>query len=116
MNARRTPERVGRGHFYDQTLELPIEAWPAGNSPALSPPIRTKTLPVPSDNCFRLHDRESLSPAAPKSAERDPEQPISIPNFRPRDAALEHIDLLPEGQILEHEITPRPARGPEESS
>jgi hypothetical protein len=69
---------------------------------ALPSPVQSKSLSVPSDHSLRFDDRESGSPAAPKTREPDPKKSIGAPPTQPMVtiATLKNQELMPQGQNL----------------
>jgi hypothetical protein len=78
-----------------------------------------KSGAVPSDNGFRLDDKECLFPSRPASANEQPEDPVEGTDSWARMPPLEYRDLLAERQILEKESVVRAKeanQGPEAES
>ena len=63
-----------------------------------------KTGAVPADDGFRLHDHEEVGPPRPETAQRSPEQPIKGVQRWTRPLALQHGDLLAQGEHLERGV------------
>lgn len=64
---------------------------------------------MPAGRGFRHDDEERLFPLGPESAEGDPEKLVEDVEFRPRTSSLQHGELLPEHEILQHK-TPMAVR------
>jgi hypothetical protein len=59
---------------------------------------------VPSDHGLRLHDDECRSPARPHAGQRSPEPAVRGREAQPsRPCALQHVQLVAQGQDLEME-------------
>ena len=59
---------------------------------------------VPADDSFRLHDHEEVGPPRPETAQRSPEQPIKGVQRWTGPLALQHGDLLAQGEHLERGV------------
>jgi hypothetical protein len=106
MDARRSPGRI-LGHDSEDQLANFLRSLPSSNLPPDlrdQPPIRLKTVPVPTDHCFRRDHNERLLPLGPKPTDRDPEELVQDTEYGPRAAPLQHGELLPEHEVLEDEI------------
>jgi len=66
----------------------------------------SETRTVPADDGLRLDDDEDLSPAGPTTAQAGPEKSVQPVQNGPRTFALEHCDLLTEGQDLQGGVAP----------
>ena len=66
--------------------------------------------PLPPDDGLGLDDGDGLRPAAPQAGEQDPEQAVGGSQAWTRRGALEDGQLVPQGEVLEHQG----ALGPEE--
>ena len=58
---------------------------------------------MPTDHRLGLHDDQGRTPVSPGVSEQHPKQSISRTERRTRDRALEHRQLLTEGQILKRD-------------
>ena len=68
-------------------------------------PVKSPTLPMPSQDRLRLHQTEVLSPTfRPEAAKPDPEDSIRSPEARMRIGAQGDLELVAEDQVLEGEI------------
>ena len=56
---------------------------------------------MPADDGLGLHNDEDVGPAGPKAAEGRPEESVQGVQCWPRPFALEHSDLLSEGEDFE---------------
>ncbi len=110
MDAGRTPP-IAR-HTDDEITDL------AGNTgtsccPRLRypGPVSAETPTVPSDHGLRLHDDQTRGPTRPSGSEAHPEASVAVVERRPRTITSEGSHLLAQGQILEHQVGPRPRQG-----
>ena len=58
---------------------------------------------MPTHDGVRVHDDQGCAPIPPRVGEQHPKQPISVAESRTPHGALEHGQLLTEGQILERD-------------
>jgi hypothetical protein len=59
---------------------------------------------VPPDDRFRLNQPQRSAPSGPAPAEQDPERAVAIPESWPGAGALQHQDLLAQGQVLQEQV------------
>jgi hypothetical protein len=60
---------------------------------------------VPLDHRIRLNEYEVTPPLAwPQPARPDPQNPVALLDPKPRLASECHVELMAEGEILEHEV------------
>ena len=67
VNARRTPERIGRRHHVDQRANLLRDGRPTHAMAALPRPEEAESAPMPRNDRFRLDDYERGPPLVPGS-------------------------------------------------
>ncbi len=67
MDAGSAPERIGEAHLPDQPPNFRRYARPAGTPTRFPAPEGAKACPMPTDNGFRLYDREGV-----QNTRRDP--------------------------------------------
>ena len=66
---------------------------------------------MPPDHRIRLNEYEVTPPPAwPQSAQPDPQDPVALLDPKPRLASECHIELMAEGEILEHQVAPATKR------
>jgi hypothetical protein len=59
-----------------------------------------------SSHRLRFYDDQRLRPSCPEASQRNPEQPIPLTQSWARALALEHDQLLAQGNNLEYEVMP----------
>jgi hypothetical protein len=113
MDAGRAPGVLGC-HPPDECSDLPRQARTAGarSSPGQPVPVGAKPGAMPAHHRVRPDDGEGLGPTAPETAQQDPEDPIGGPDVWVPPPG-QGGELLAEGQVLEHEISPRTHGGAE---
>ena len=69
---------------------------------ALPSPVQSESLPVSGDHSFGFDDRQSGLPAAPKTREPNPQQPVSARQTEAMTTtgSLENQELMPQGKNL----------------
>jgi hypothetical protein len=109
VNARSAPARILCNHAKDQVAQLLGDPLPADVLPdsRYSSPVHLKPGSVPASHRFRSQDDESLLPARPKSASRDPEDPINQTESCSGMPALQDGELLAESQVFEGQAAAR---------
>ena len=77
VNPRRAPEGVGASHAADERSDFMGEGRAAlTGASALPGPIPREAGPMPPDNSLGFDQGEDVRPAAPRSAQEDPKQPV----------------------------------------
>src|SRR4029077_16246547 len=99
MDPRSAPSWVGEARLANQLDDLGRDRKSGHRMAALPSPVQSKSLSVPSDHSLRFDDRESGSPAAPKTHEPDTKKSIGAPPTQPMTAigSLENQELMPQG-------------------
>lgn len=83
-----------------------IDRWASGPLPPCeSGPEKLEALPLPAGDGLRLDDQEGRALLAPDFGEPDPAEAIWWMELRSRMAAPINGQLLPEGEILQGQIT-----------
>ena len=73
-------------------------------------PIEPPPLPVPAEDCLRLHDLQVLSPGPrPHAAKPDSEDSVMTTEARRRVGAQRDLELMAEDQVLKCDIPTRPS-------
>src|SRR6266581_2575014 len=104
MDPRRAPQRVGRAHLVDERLNVRRGAGPARTTVLQAVrPSASEPLPMPTDYRLGLDNDQSRTPSPPDLSEQHPKQSISWTKSRTLDRALEHRQLLTEGQVLKRD-------------
>jgi hypothetical protein len=76
---RRTPQRIGGYHSFDQAADLGRSGGPASRTAMRfrqSRPEFAKAFPLPADDCLGLDVQQGTTPAGPQAAECDPKHSI----------------------------------------
>ena len=68
---------------------------------------------MPLDHCLGLHEDEHVGPSRPQPSQRHPKQPIGPSHAATPPGVGQNGELLPESQVLNHEISSRVAGGAE---
>jgi hypothetical protein len=63
-------------------------------------PEKSESFPVPAEDRFRFYQDEGGPPIHPRARQPDPEEASGVGEFRPFDGALQHTELVAEGQNL----------------
>ena len=66
-------------------------------------PEKAKAKAMPGDDGLGLEEQQGLLPVRPKAPQANPKQSVGGAEFGFASLAFEHGELMPEGQILEHE-------------
>ena len=104
MDPRRAPQRVRRAHLVDECPNGGRGAAPArATGRRAVGPSASEPLPMPTDDRLGLHDDQGRTPVSPGMSEQHPKQSISRTEWRTLDRALEHRQLLTEGQVLKRD-------------
>ena len=104
MDPGRAPQRVGRAHLVDERPNGRRGAGPARTTvPRAVRPSASESLPMPTDHRLGLHNDQGRTPVPPGVSELHPKQSISRTEWRTLDRALEHRQLLTEGQVLKRD-------------
>ena len=103
VNSRRTPQRIGSHHPFDQPTYLDTSCRSAA-SPAVHPgeacPELAKALPLPADDRVWLYVNQGRAPAIPDQGQPNPEQAIEGSQHRSLTFSLEGCELKAESGIL----------------
>jgi len=68
---------------------------------------------VPSDHCLGLHEDEHVPPSRLQPSQRHRERPIGPSHAATPPGVGQNGELLPESEVLNHEISSRVERGAE---
>ena len=130
---RPVPRHRGLGDLEAEFLQLAMDAWRSppitrhlddefAESP-LDPrasscrcvgylgPVSAEPSAVPINHSLGFHDDQAAGPSRPPRAEGDPEAAVAVVEYRLWPLTREGRDLLPQGQVLEDQISPRPRQG-----
>src|ERR1700757_3427357 len=112
MNARRTPQPVGQAHLPDQAADLPRYLRPTATRARLPAPVQSEAHPMPSHDGFRLDDRDGAQHGWEQPIEPNEDQSIGDRQSRLRgNLSTQHVQLMPENQVLGFESRLRLERG-----
>ena len=64
---------------------------------------------MPSEDCLWLHEHDGLPPRRQESGGEKKAKPISEFQAWPAGPTSEHIELMAEGGVFDHELAPRAA-------
>ena len=104
MNPRRAPQGVGLSHAADERADLRSDRRAAGPvPPALPGPDEPEAGALPADDGLGLDDGDDLCPAVPEAGEQDPEHSVGRAQAWAWRGALEHAQLMAQGEVLEHQ-------------
>ena len=111
MNPRCAPGRVLRHHLENQISDF-LGEFPSRHLRSRfgdQAPVHAKTSTMPTDHGLRRDKNERLLPGGPEPASGDPKELVEETDFGFGMPALQHRELLPEGQILQEQV-PAPAK------
>jgi hypothetical protein len=87
----------------NQPDELTIDGGSSGPSSGFPAPEKAKAKAMPGDDGLGLEEQQGLLPVRPNAPQTNPKQSVGGAEFGFASLAFEHGELMPEGQILEHE-------------
>jgi hypothetical protein len=110
MYARRTPGWVFGHHTEDKFAQL-FADWPPARTcpmPREPVPVQLESRSVPTDDCLRLHENQSLLPPRPQPPQHHPEQLVNAcePGSRP-PPLIQDSKLLSKSQVFKEKIASR---------
>jgi hypothetical protein len=95
------PVRILFCQMPDQTADFIGDLGPTAARAGPPAPVQPKAGAMPADDGLWFHDDEYVGLAAPHAAQGRPEDPVNRVQRRPRSLALEHCDLLSQGEYLQ---------------
>src|SRR6059036_111293 len=105
VNSRGAPQRIGRRHPCDESLDLNIDGWAARDGPGGElGPVLAEAAPLPPQDGVGRHDDESLPPARPHPRQRAPEEAVAPAHLRPSHRPLVDGELVAQGQVLQGDM------------
>ena len=114
MDSRRTPRWVVGRQPANQGANLGVRRWPPQASATRFPrPALSESFTMPADDGCGLDDDQDLPPSGPPASEPQPEETVSSAEPWPRSLCGEGRELLPEGEVFEHEVDSRNEQGAE---
>src|SRR5215510_11700946 len=99
-----TPSGILFRHLADQGANLLGDLRPATARSRMPAPVETETSPMPADDGFGFDNLEDIHPAGPATRQGSPEEPVQGVERRPRSLALQHCQLLPQGEDFERDV------------
>jgi hypothetical protein len=87
----------------NQRDELTIDGGSSLASSGFSAPEQAKAKAMPGNDGLGLEEQQGLLPVKPNAPQANPKQSVGGAEFGFGGLAFEHGELMPEGQILEHE-------------
>jgi hypothetical protein len=72
-------------------------------SATLPAPVGTETCPVPLDDGVGLDHQDGVAPAAPESGQEHPQGAVPLLQFGTAATAVEDLDLMSQGEVLDDE-------------
>ncbi len=108
------PQAVLARHRRDQFMDLRAEMRPSASRAGPPTPEESPALPMPAHDCVRRDERQVLAPVGTPSPSQDPEQ--LVPGAQPRTRSGSSRpgkdgELMPQQQVLGHEVLARPNPG-----
>lgn len=70
----------------------------------LPAPVEAPSLPVPGDHGGRFDEAQGPAPVAPAAGQHDPERLVGGAELGAGAGALQHDDLLAQGEVLEGQL------------
>src|SRR4030088_2427704 len=109
MDAGRTPKPVGQAHLPDQAPDLAGYLWPTALRARLPAPVPSEARPMPSNNGFRLDNRDGVQHRRKQAIEPDKDQSVGDRQLRVRgNAPAQHVQLMPQQDDLGFQPRLRP--------
>jgi hypothetical protein len=114
MDPRRAPARVRLRHRTNHRKDVGGHRRSPDPTSTLPGPPEPETVAVPGDDGLGFHDHERRSPSGPDARQQDPEPAVRLrePDSR-RSGALQHVQLVPQGQDFKVERRARTRQGSE---
>ena len=108
VNSGCAPGWILRNHPKNQIADFFGDSLPSNHTscPRDRTPIQSESSAVPTNHSFRAYYDESLLPARPKPARKNPEELIEHPKAWPRVLPFKYGELLSKNQVFKQE---RPA-------
>ncbi len=112
VDTRCTPAVLG--HRADETTNLginPRSTWIARTGD--SSPVSAEPTSIPPGDRVGVHDNEPARPRWPRASERNPECSVRVLERWPGALLLQRRNLLPQGQVFNHEVGSAPTHRPD---
>ena len=96
------PGRVLAGQSDDQSPEFGVDGWPSGCGGGWLGPVAGDESAVPSQHGLGANDQErgALAGTVHRRGENSEDRPVGVGELRSADLALQHEDLVAEGEDL----------------
>src|SRR5499427_8114686 len=109
MNARRATGWVLCRHPQDQLPNFARQFFPTDLFPRLpdQTPVQSKTSAMLANDCLRIDEHQRLLPSTPKTTGEYPEDFVNRSHPGSGMLALQHGQLLPEGEIFQEQASMR---------
>ena len=91
-------------HPANRLDQVTVSRGATGPSSRFSPPVEPESDLMPANNRLRPDDHQSPRPPGPHRAENCPEQPIGVAKGRWLGRAVQHHQLVPQGEVLQHQV------------
>ena len=102
------------GHRADETTNLginPRSTWIARTGDPS--PVSVEPISIPPGDRVGVHDNEPARPRWPRASERNPECSVRVLERWPGALLLQRRNLLPQGQVFNHEVGSAPTHRPD---
>jgi len=100
------PRGIGRPHLTDKGSQLVVQAGPASMGARFRAPKQARAFAMPAENCSGLDQHQRPLPFGRATLEQYPEKSIRGLELRFGCGAPQHHQLMTQGEVFEHEVTP----------
>ena len=112
VDTRCTPAVLG--HRADETTNLGINSRSTWIARTGDPsPVSAEPISIPPGDRVGVHDNEPARPRWPRASERNPECSVRVLERWPGALLLQRRNLLPQGQVFNHEVGSAPTHRPD---
>jgi hypothetical protein len=107
VDARGSPHGIYLRHLADQVPgDLPRSRSTRPTKQTLPPPVITKSLPVPANDGLGLDNVQGFVPVGLEPEDEIPEGSVTLSQVSAASIALQHLDLVAEGDVFEKQGLP----------
>jgi hypothetical protein len=99
------PGWIGLPHPAHQLDQVTVDHCPTGVTSRFPPPEEPESDLMPANHRLRLDDHQRFRPPLPYRAESRPEKPVENAESRGLDRAVQHQQLVPQGEVLNDGVT-----------